>query len=189
YARRAPDPTAPIIASFGVLSEVKGLATLLDAFALVASDRPGARLTLLGPADEPELTRWRSRADDLGIGGQVSIPGYGDAQTYEDLLRDATVAVQLRTITNGEASAAVCDCLGAGLPTIVTGLGWADELPADAVARVPIDVSAIRLAGEISAVLDDREHREKLAREASAYAHRTTYADVAQRYIEVLGFD
>jgi len=189
YARRAPDPTAPIIASFGVLSEVKGLATLLDAFALVASDRPGARLTLLGPADEPELTRWRSRADDLGIGGQVSIPGYGDAQTYEDLLRDATVAVQLRTITNGEASAAVCDCLGAGLPTIVTGLGWADELPADAVARVPIDVSAIRLAGEISAVLDDWEHREKLAREASAYAHRTTYADVAQRYIEVLGFD
>ena len=49
---RPERPEAPVIASFGVLSEVKGLATLIDAFAVVAASRPGARLILAGPADD-----------------------------------------------------------------------------------------------------------------------------------------
>ena len=187
YERHEPDPAHPRIASFGVLSEVKGLATLLEAFALIRHDRPGARLTLMGPSDEPEARRWREFADQLGVGAAVEIPGFGAADEYEELLRDADVAVQLRTITNGEASAAVCDCLGAGLPTIVTGMGWADELPADALVRVPLDSSAARLAREIAAILDDEAHRNRISRGARAYAEQTTYAAVARTYLEVLG--
>jgi glycosyltransferase involved in cell wall biosynthesis len=186
HQRHEPDPAAPHVASFGVLSEVKGLATLIDAFAIVAGERAGARLTLMGPAEAHEAERWRRRAADVGVGERVSIPGFGSSAAYEQLLRDADVAVQLRTITNGEASAAVCDCLGAGVPTIITGMGWADELPRDAVERVPLDVSAARLAAEIGAILDDSDHRHRLERGASDYAAATTYADVAQRYLEVL---
>jgi glycosyltransferase involved in cell wall biosynthesis len=189
YQRHDPDPGSPHVASFGVLSEVKGLATLLTAFALVAAERPGARLTLLGPAEPQEAERWRRRAEELGVADRVRICGFAPSQAYEELLQDADVAVQLRTITNGEASAAVCDCLGADLPTIVTDLGWAGELPPDAVARVPVDVSASRLAREISAVLDDGVYRRALERGASDYAGRTTYEKVAHRYLEVLGLN
>lgn len=187
--RRRPDPAAPLIASFGVLSEVKGLATLLDAFAIVAAERPGARLTLMGPADEVELERWRGRARDLGLAEQVDIPGFAQSSAYEELLGEADVAVQLRTITNGEASGAVCDCLGAGLATIVTDLGWVRELPEDAVARVPQAASATRLAQEIVSVLEDSGRRERLEQTAGAYARETTYAAVAERYLEALGLD
>lgn len=186
YERHEPAPEHPRIASFGVLSEVKGLAALLEAFALVRRDRPGARLTLMGPSDPGEVTRWRDFAFELGVGDSVDIPGFGAADDYEQLLRDADVAVQLRTITNGEASAAVSDCLGAGLPTIVTGMGWADELPDDALVRVPLDSSPARLAQEIAGILDDGDHRRRISSGAIAHAERTTYAAVAQRYLEVL---
>ena len=43
----------------------------------------------------------------------------------------ADLAVQLRSVSNGEASGATADCLAAGVPTIVTDLGWSGELPAD----------------------------------------------------------
>jgi glycosyltransferase involved in cell wall biosynthesis len=185
---RPEDPERPVIASFGVLSEVKGLATLIDAFSLLAADRPGARLVLAGPADEPEQERWRRHAEEAGVSEQVEIPGHVDFAEYERLLGSATVAVQLRTTTNGEASAAVCDCLGAGVPTIATELGWTTELPAEVLDRVPPDTTPVVLGAAISRLLDDRERRAELAAAARGYAATVSFESVAKRYLDVLGF-
>jgi glycosyltransferase involved in cell wall biosynthesis len=186
---RSDDPARPVIASFGVLSEVKGLATLIDAFALVAADRPGARLVLVGPADGTEGERWRSYAEQAGVGGAVEITGHVGHEEYERLLATVTVAVQLRTMTNGEASAAIGDCLGASIPTIATGLGWTTELPGDVLVRVPPDVTPAVLGDAIEELLDDRGRRAELGAAARAYAVRTSYEAVAGRYLDILGLE
>jgi glycosyltransferase involved in cell wall biosynthesis len=186
---RPDDPEHPMIASFGVLSEVKGLAALIDAFALVALRRPGARLVLAGPAEGSEGERWRRHAEAAGVGDKVRITGHLEHDEYESLLAEATVAVQLRTITNGEASGAVCDCLGAGVPTIVTELGWTTELPEAVVERVPPDTTPAFLGGAIDRLLDEPARREALTAAARAYAAETSYAAVADRYLDVLGLN
>jgi glycosyltransferase involved in cell wall biosynthesis len=178
---------AELIASFGVLSEVKGLATLIDAFALLARERPQARLVLAGPADGGEHERWRAHAAAAGIGDRVEITGHLPFEQYEGLLARATVAVQLRTTTNGEASAAVADCLGAGVPTVATDLGWATELPREVFVPVTRDTTAALLAGTLAELLDQPQRREALSAAARAYAAQTSYTSVAQRYLEILG--
>jgi glycosyltransferase involved in cell wall biosynthesis len=186
-SERPEDPARPTIVSFGVLSEVKGLATLIDAFARLAPERPGARLVLAGPAEVHERERWLRHAADAGVADQVEIPGYLDYENYERLLAAATLAAQLRTVTNGEASGAVCDCLGAGVPTLVTDLGWATELPADVAVRVPSGTPPATLASIIERLLADPDRRLRLEAAARAYAAETSFANVARRYLDVLG--
>src|SRR5262249_15989215 len=123
---------SPLIVSVGVVSEVKGLANLITAVAILASDRKRLRLVIAGPGETAELQRWRSFAAQLAPTVHIEIPGHVSAEQYKKLLREADMAVQLRTVSNGEASAAVADCLATGLPTVATDLGWVSELPADA---------------------------------------------------------
>lgn len=184
---RPADGVAPVIASFGVLSEVKGLATLIDAFALVEAERPGARLVLAGPADHGEDERWRTHAAAVGVGHAVEITGHVPHDEYEELLASVTVAVQLRTTTNGEASAAVCDCLGAGVPTVATALGWTTELPDDALELVPPDSTPALLAAKLEALIADRGRRDALTDAARTYAQANSYEAVARQYLDVLG--
>jgi glycosyltransferase involved in cell wall biosynthesis len=184
---RLDEGDAPVIVSFGVVSEVKGLATLIDAFAALLVSRPGARLVLAGPAPPGELDRWLAYAIEAGVGDQLSIRGFVDDDEYERLLASGTLAVQLRTVTNGEASAAVCDCLGAGMPTIATDLGWVNELPEDVLVRLPAEATPAVLAREIAALLDEPQRRERLAAQARRYAEEHSFRRVAERYLETLG--
>ena len=190
---RRPEPMRPaaerdpLVVSLGILAEIKGLGVLLDAFAIVAERRPDARLCIAGAALPDEFQRWRSRVRDAGLEDRVEIPGFLSANAYDDLLARAAVAVQLRLTSNGEASAAVADALGAGLPTIATAHGWASELPADALVRVPRDIAPLALANEIEALLDDDGRRSVLSSRARGYAAATSYEHVAERYLDLLG--
>jgi glycosyltransferase involved in cell wall biosynthesis len=88
--------------------------------------------------------------------------------------------VQLREASNGETSAAIARCLAAGVPTIVTAIGSAAELPDDCVVKVPRDVSADDLGDEIAALLADASRREHLGRAAIAYAREHSFERVAE---------
>ena len=182
-----PDPgDHPLVVSVGVLSEVKGLAELIAAAALVAEQYPALRLVLAGPAEEVELNRWRAVARELAPEVQIEVPGHLAPADYAGLLRDADLAVQLRTLSNGEASAAVADCLGAGTPTLATGIGWAAELPRDAIATVPPGASVTVLAERMQALLDEPAARERLSEGALEYARETCFAQVADAYLDAL---
>ena len=97
------------------------------------------------------------------------------------------MAVQLRLVTQGEASAAVCDCLAAGLPTVATDLGWVTELPDDVVERVAPDVTPVSLGATLSRLLGVPSELDALAAAGRAYAAENDFAAVARRYLEVLG--
>jgi glycosyltransferase involved in cell wall biosynthesis len=180
---------APLIVSVGVISEVKELARLIEAFALVASKWPLARLVIAGPAPPHELERWRRFAHTHAPKARVEVFGHLPLERYHELLHDADLAVQLRALSNGEASAAVADCLAAGLPTVVTDLGWASELPGDAVSRVPLEVDSAALAERLTQLLGDERKRRDLSDGATTHARSHSFADVAKAYMRALELD
>lgn len=177
---------SPIIASFGMVSEVKGLDTLIAAIALLAESHHDIWLAIAGPGEQAELQRWRNLASELAPTVDTSIPGHMPEADYKRLLQSADVAVQLRTLSNGEASAAVVDCLAAGLPTVVSDLGWAAELPPDAVAHVPADCTPSGLARTLEDLIANQQKRRELGEGAHAYARKHSFTAVAAEYLQLL---
>jgi glycosyltransferase involved in cell wall biosynthesis len=179
---------SPTIISLGAVAEVKGIAELISAFALVAQTYPGARLVLAGAAaTDADSTRWGEYARAHAGDAKIEIIGRATPERYAQALGDADVAVQLRRLSNGEASGATADCLAAGLPTIVTDLGWAGELPDGAVSRVPLGAGAQLIAERIDELLVDREKRAALSAAALDCARTRTFARAADLYVEALG--
>jgi hypothetical protein len=75
---------------------------------------------------------------------------FAPREMYEKYLIAADVAVQLRTMSHGETSAAVRDCMGYGLPVIVNAHGAMAELPSDAVFMLPDEFSNNELKDAMS---------------------------------------
>ena len=176
----APDGS-PVVASFGLVNERKQTATLLDAFAAVAARHPDARLAIVGPAGDAEIAALRAHADRLGLTGRVELTGRVDPDEYGRWLRRATVAVQLRDHTNGETSGAVGACLASGVPTIVTAIGPARELPPGSVVPLPPFARPDQVAAAIDELLRDPVRRTGLARAAREYAATRTFERIARR--------
>jgi glycosyltransferase involved in cell wall biosynthesis len=181
---KAAEP--PVVVHMGALSETKDVAILIEAFAAFAVKHPAARLVLAGPADESGRAHWESLARERAPATDVEVTGHLDAERYAELLRRADLAVQLRRISNGEASGAVCDCLAAGIPTIVTDLGWMGELPRGAVAHVPRGVPAAQLAARMDELTSNAAERAALSRGALACAGENSFRRVAGEWVEAL---
>jgi glycosyltransferase involved in cell wall biosynthesis len=188
-----PDPVAdatpatarePIIASFGVVNEVKQNSLLVGALPAVLARHPDASLAFVGPCAEADREQLTSLAAVLGVGERVVITGAVTAAEYASWLDRAAVAVQLRRTANGESSAAVADCLAAGAVLIVTGIGAGRDLPDDAVISVSPSVSAAELAAVVVDLLADPARRRDLAAAARVYAAAHSHAIVAQRLFE-----
>jgi glycosyltransferase involved in cell wall biosynthesis len=180
-ARREPAS----IVSLGMVSPVKGAELLVRALAALAASGSDATLTFVGPVDEPYREHLEALAEAVGAADRLAITGRVDEQTYRAWLETATLAVQLRTSTNGESSAAVTGAMAAGLP-VVTNAPDAAELPAGTVARVPWDIDPTGLADHLAVLLADAPRRDALAAAARQHAAGWTFADVADRLIDVV---
>lgn len=67
----------------------------------------------------------------------IIITGFVEPQDYRRYLAAADLAVQLRENSRGETSAAIYDCLTAGLPLICNAHGSMAELPDDVAFKLP----------------------------------------------------
>ncbi|MEO0438529.1 MAG: glycosyltransferase [Pseudomonadota bacterium] len=94
----------------------------------------------------------------------VRITGWAVQEEYKNYLISADLAVQLRTLSRGETSAAVLDCLNYGLPTIVNANGSMNELSDDAVLKLPNDFSIRELASAIASACKSSSLRKGLAK-------------------------
>ena len=162
-----PAARQPIVASFGVVNEVKQNSLLVAALPALLARRPDASVAFVGPCSESDREHLTALATALGVGERVVITGAVSATEYASWLDRAAVAVQLRRTTNGESSATVGDCLAAGVAVIVTRIGAARDLPDDAVVGVHPSVSAGDLASVIGDLLADTERRRGPRREAA----------------------
>jgi glycosyltransferase involved in cell wall biosynthesis len=179
----APDPprgAPPIVASFGLVHDVKRPDVLIAAFAAVRAAVPDARLAVVGRCSDALAAAVRDAAHEAGVADAVELTGAVDEKEYAAWHARATVAVQLRTTSNGESSGAIGNCLSFGIPTIVAALGAARELPDNAVVKVPPTVDATTLADTITSLLRDEPRRRDLRRGAFAYAAAHSHAVVAR---------
>ena len=181
-----PD-TGPTVLSHGGGERPEAIDLLMHAFAEIARERDGARLVLIGMLEPGAGRRFVETASNLGLSDVVHLGGQLEGDGYWRALANADVAVELRASSDGEASAAVCDCLAARVPTIVSAVGWLGELPDPAVLHVPRECAPGRLAEAIRGVLDEPDLRERIRASQDDYAATNSYERIAERYAEILG--
>ncbi|HVS84908.1 MAG TPA: glycosyltransferase [Gaiellaceae bacterium] len=162
-----------LVSYVGRVSAKKGLDVLLDAFALVAEQRPQCRLALAGNDDEgltPELER---RARELGIRSAVEFHGAIDGIAKFRLLA-ASEAFVLPTEAESFGAAAY-EAMAVGTPTIVTP-GLADHAALEAAgAAVVAERNAQAVAEALAGILDDPERSRAIAAAGKRHA-RSSYS-------------
>lgn len=74
--RRLGLEDAPVVLYFGALDRLRGLEFLLEAFGIVAAERPDVRLVMLGRAANPgDIEALKATAGELGIAERVVFAG------------------------------------------------------------------------------------------------------------------
>ena len=120
----------------------------------------------------------------------VLITGWTEIERFKLYLAAADIAVQLRTMSRGETSAAVLDTMGAGVPTIVNANGSMAELPKDAVWLLDDEFKGSDLIYALESLWADPEKQQDLsskAKETIKTKHSPTacarlYAETIENY-------
>ena len=162
----APDDF--VVCSFGFLDPTKLNHRLLDAW--LRSDlakNPRCKLIFVGQnhgADYGQQLLETIASSECTE--RIHITGWASTMQYEQYLALANSAVQLRTASRGETSAAVLDCLSFGLPTIVNANGSMANLSEQAVLKLADEFDDAQLTSALESLWHDRALRERLAHEA-----------------------
>jgi glycosyltransferase involved in cell wall biosynthesis len=171
----APGPGEPRIVALGILGPSKANDLLVDATPAIIDAFPSAQIVFAGPVENAwgqELVR---RATALGVARHVGFTGALSPTDYEECVRRAHIAVQLRRMTNGEASLTVADALANGVPTVVTRLGWFAELPNSVVEGVPASAESADVADAVVRVLKDPIRRAQMIQSGYEHAARNGF--------------
>lgn len=167
----APDDF--VVCSFGILSSTKRNHRLLRAWlnSKLAED-PRCQLIFVG--ENGGGNYGKQLLDTIrqsGLRDRIHITGWVKTETFKHYLAAADMAVQLRTHSRGETSAAILDCMNYGLPVVVNANGSIAELPQDAVWMLPDDFKDADLIEALEVLRDDVERCKKLGARAREVIH------------------
>ena len=157
-----------VVCSFGFLAPTKLNHRLLDAWlsSRLARD-PRCVLWFVGENHGGDYgAQLSERITASGLKKRVRITGWSDMPTFRDHLAAADIAVQLRTESRGETSAAVLDCMNYALPTIVNANGSMADLPSDALCILPDAFADEQLVDALETLWQSEETRNALGRRA-----------------------
>jgi glycosyltransferase involved in cell wall biosynthesis len=163
-------PSDFLVCSLGMLHSTKLNDRLLDAWlgSPLAADRR-CFLAFVGETGGEYCEALIRTIEDGRLGGRVRVTGFAPRQLYEDYLAAADMAVQLRTLSRGETSAALLDCLAHGVPTIANTNGSAAELPEGTLLRLPDELSQRELVDALVRLRRDPGERDRLSRRGSEH--------------------
>ena len=183
------NPDAFIVSSFGLLGPSKQNQQLLDAWlASPLSKDERCLLVFVGENDGgnygKELT---ATIHNNGLTQRIRITGWTTTLQFRHFLAATDVAVQLRTLSRGETSAAVLDCMNNGLATIVNANGSMANLPEDAVYMLPDEFKIADLSTALETLWKNEIYRNRLgqrAREIINVHHKPR--SCADQYFQVI---
>ena len=111
-----------VICTFGHVTWSKLPDLILEAYEALAarSPRTHLRLVFVGELNLDEQGReFAKKLHASPARHSIKVTGYASLADYEQWLERADLAIQLRSVSRGETSRAVLDCLAHGLPLIV----------------------------------------------------------------------
>ncbi|MEZ5569489.1 MAG: glycosyltransferase [Halioglobus sp.] len=155
-----------VYSSFGLINPNKCLEEIMDAWVVsgLAEDQ-SARLCFVGGFVSADLQdKLQSWSKSLAYPKQVVVTGYVSSEIYDQYLSATDVAVQLRTNSRGESSAAALDCLGAGLTTVINAHGSMAEIPGDIIIKLPDEFSIQALSNALMSASEPGETKGQEAR-------------------------
>lgn len=157
-----------IICSFGLLGPAKQNHRLIHAWlnCSLAKD-PHCKLIFVGENDNGDYSRRIIDAiRQSNMGDRIRITGWADTAAFQNYLGAADLAVQLRTLSRGETSGTVIDCMNHGLATIVNANGSNAELPQDAVWILRDEFEDSELINSMETLRHDDNRRRTLGARA-----------------------
>lgn len=170
---------APVFLGVGRFTAQKDFVTLIRAFAELRRNRPG-RLILLG--DGPERSRLEALTRELGIAGDVAMPGFRD-NPWAWLARSSAFVLSSRW--EGAPNVLV-EAMATGTPVVATDCpsGPAEILDHGRIAPLVPVGDADALAAAMAGVLDAPPDAVSLQAAVTDYRLEAS----ARRYLEVLGY-
>lgn len=155
------------IITVGRMDEVKNHALLIDAFAIVAKEKPEMHLTIYGGGDCMEAVL--EQVSRLGLTEKVSLPG--DTLDIPDKIRDARLFV-LSSDFEGMPNA-VAEAFALGIPVVSTDCpsGGARALVKDGETGLLVPVrDAQKMAEAMLRILNDKELETRLRKNAYRFS-------------------
>lgn len=174
-----------VVCSFGFVQGNKLSHRLVDAWisSRLSHDRR-CQLIFVGENSGGEYgTALARRILRSGLGHRVKITGFTSAIVYRQYLAAADLAVQLRTDSRGETSAAVLDCMNNALPVIINSNGSMNELRDDVAKKISDEFSENELVAALESLWNDPEERRILGKHSQQYLHTFhSPGECAKRY-------
>ena len=176
-----------IISSFGIIQPSKLNHRLFDAFINSNLNQKDCILVFVGLGVDHYMNEIKQKASNYGLSSKVMFTGHVDTQRYKAFLTISDIAVQLRTHSRGETSAAVLDTMNYGIPTIINKEGSLEELPDNSVLKISTDFTDDELIKALDILYSDMNYRKALgdqARKTILSAHNP--AACAYQYFETI---
>ena len=157
-----------LVCSFGFLDPTKLNHRLLQAWLhsrLAAGEH--CKLVFVGQNHAGEYgSNLLKTIREHGLSDRVQITGFAEPALFKAYLAAADIAVQLRTSSRGETSAAVLDCMNHGVATVVNANGSMAEMTTDGVWMLPDEFSDEALVEALNTLRQDAERRMSIGQRA-----------------------
>ncbi len=187
----APAPAAaaaaePYVLFVGTLYPYKNAEGLVRGMALARARLPGPlRLVIAGrDPDGRQVPALRALAEQLGVSGEVSLPGKVDAGTLEELYAGA-LALVFPSRAEGFGFTAL-EAMARGVPVVAADRTSLPEVVGDAALLVDPE-SPESIAAALVRVAGDAGLRARLADAGKARAAELSWDRTAQAFVDVLG--
>jgi len=182
-------PDVFMICSFGLLFKTKANTRLLKAFirSTLIKDK---RCQIYFVGECPEKSYHQEILDLIkseGLQARVHITGWVDDLGFQTYLEAADMAVQLRTLSRGETSGTVLDCLNHSLPTVINASGTMQDFAPEVVWKLEEEYPDEQLVDALEALHRDEGLRKALGSSGKIYLdHQHDPANCAKQYFEAI---
>jgi glycosyltransferase involved in cell wall biosynthesis len=140
---------------FGHMGRNRRLDALLEALAQLP-ERNHFQLDIYGQIDDSKTLR--KRIHKLDLRNTVRVHGYAPEAELDKALNAASLAINLRYPTMGEASASQLRIWAYALPSLVTKVGWYSSLSEETVAHVRPEHEVADIQSHLKGFLKDPAH-------------------------------
>jgi glycosyltransferase involved in cell wall biosynthesis len=172
--------------SFGIMAPTKCCEKILEAWlASPLNQDAKAHLVFVGENNVGAYGTEISRR--MASNPRIRITGFVTFDEFHDYLSACDVAIQLRTMSRGETSGTILDCMAYHAPTIINAHGSGIEFPEDVTIKLPDLFTIEELSAAMVRMRNEPELRRELVEKADAHMLRLHHpAHVGAVYYETV---